>query len=151
MARSLSNVLVHFIFSTKNRFPFLTNAGIRSRMHAYLAQVFRGLRSPAIEVGGTPDHVHILCSLGRDHAISEIIRKCKANSSSWIKTIGGMLAKFAWQAGYGAFSISPCQIESTRAYIRNQENHHRLRIFQEEYLAFLDEYGIAYDERYLWR
>ena len=95
MAQSLSNVLVHFIFSTKDRFAFLKDSETRGRMHAYLARVFTGEDCPAIEVGGTTDHVHVLCSLSRSHSMSEVIRKAKANSSGWAKSLGGMLSKFS--------------------------------------------------------
>jgi REP element-mobilizing transposase RayT len=151
MAQSLSRVLVHIIFSTKERFPFLVDIELRKRIHAYLAQVFNGHDSPAIEVGGTEDHVHILCLLSRNHAISEIIKKAKANSSGWVKTQQGLLSKFEWQGGYGAFSIHQSQIDQVTKYIRGQVEHHRRRTFQEEYLDFLREYQIPYDERYLWR
>ena len=151
MSQSLSRVLLHIIFSTKNRFAFLIDIEVQKRMHAYLARVFNEHDSPAIEVGGTEDHVHILCLLSRNYAISEIIRKAKANSSSWAKTLGGRCVKFVWQSGYGVFSIHPSQIEPTRRYIHGQAEHHRRKSIQEEYLESLREYQIPYDERYLWK
>ncbi len=151
MAQSLSRILVHLIFSTKERFPFLVDIELRKRIHAYLARVFIEHDSPAIEVGGTEDHVHILTLLSRNHAISEIIRKAKASSSGWVKSQRGLLSKFEWQGGYGAFSIHPSQIDPVTKYIKGQVEHHRRRTFQEEYLDFLREYQIPYDERYLWR
>ena len=151
MAQSLAKILVHVIFSTKDRFAFLVNADIRRRMHAYLARVFNESQSPAIEVGGWHDHIHILCSLSRNHTIAEIIADAKKNSSVWAKTHGGLLMKFQWQAGYGAFSVSPSQVEEVRQYILGQEEHHRVRTFQEEYLELLRKYQVPYDERYLWR
>ena len=151
MAQSLSRILVHTIFSTKERYAFLVDIELRKRLHAYLAQVFNEHDSPAIEVGGTEDHVHILCLLSRNHAISGIVMKGKANSTGWVKTMGGMLSKFEWQGGYGAFSIHPSQIDQVTQYIKGQVEHHRRRTFQEEYLEFLREYRIPYDERYLWR
>jgi len=151
MAQSLSRVLVHFIFSTKERFPFLVDFELRKRMHAYLARVFNEHNSPAIEVGGTEDHVHILGLLSRNYAMSEIIKKAKVSSSGWVKTQGGLLSKFEWQGGYGAFSIHQSQIDQVTKYIKGQVEHHRRRTFQEEYLDFLREYQIPYDERYLWR
>jgi putative transposase len=151
MAQSLSRILVHIIFSTKERFAFLVDVELRIRIHAYLAQVFNEHDSPAIEIGGTEDHVHILCLLSRNHAISEIIRKAKANSSGWAKTQGGMLSKFEWQAGYGAFSIHQSQVDQVTKYIRNQVEHHRRRTFKDEYLDFLREYNVPFDERYLWK
>ena len=151
MAQSLSNVLVHFIYSTKDRFPFLADKDIRRRMHAYLARVFREMDCSPIEVGGAADHVHVLCLLSRNHAMSELIREAKVSSSGWVKTFGGMLSKFAWQGGYGAFSVHPAQIDKVKNYILCQEEHHRIRTFQEEYLDFLREYDVPYDERYLWK
>ena len=150
MAQSLSNVLVHFIYSTKDRFAFLADTESRRRMHAYIARVFNEHNSPAIEIGGTADHVHVLCSLGRNYSMSEVIREAKANSSGWVKTLGGMLAKFEWQGGYGAFSVHLSQLEQVKTYIASQEEHHRVRTFQEEYLNILREYRVPYDERYLW-
>ncbi len=150
MSQSLSKVLVHFVFSTKDRFSFLLNPELRKRAHAYIARVFNELDSPAIEVGGTEDHVHILCLLSRNHAIKEIINKAKANSSGWIRTEGGILSKFSWQSGYGAFSVHPSQAEQVRTYIQRQVEHHRRFTFQEEYLGLLQAYQVPYDERYLW-
>ena len=151
MAQSPSRILVHFIFSTKERFPFLVDIESRQRTHAYLARVFNEYDSPAIEVGGTEDHVHALCLLSRKHAMSEIIKKAKAHSSCWVKTQRGLLSKFEWQGGYGAFSIHQSQMDQVAKYIKSQVEHHRRRTFQEEYLDFLHEYQIPYDERYLWR
>ena len=150
MSQSLSRVLVHIIFSTKNRFPFLSDCTQQKRMHAYLAKVFGEHDSPAIETGGTADHVHILCLLSRNHAISDIIKKAKANSSGAAKTFGGRCQKFSWQSGYGAFSVDPSQVESVRKYIKDQAEHHRKKTFQEEYLDILRAYQVPYDERYLW-
>ena len=150
MSQSLSRILVHIIFSTKNRFAFLIDKNNQLQMHAYLASVFNENNYRAIVVGGTGDHVHILCLLDRNHAISEIVKKAKVNSSSWAKTLGGICRKFAWQSGYGAFSIHQSQIESARGYIQRQEEHHRWKTFQEEYLDFLHEYRVPYDERYIW-
>jgi putative transposase len=151
MSQSLSRVLIHIIFSTKNRFAFLIDCELQKRMHAYLARVLNEHDSPAIEVGGTEDHVHILCLLSRNYTISEIIKKAKANSSSWVKTHGGRCRKFSWQSGYGVFSIHQSQIEPIRKYIQCQIEHHRRKTFQEEYLEILHEYRMPYDERYLWK
>ena len=150
MSQSLSKVVIHIIFSTKNRFAFLNERGRQKQMHAYLARVFNEWDSPAIEVGGTYDHVHILCLLSRNYAIKEIVKKAKANSSSWAKTMGGRCLKFSWQSGYGVFSIDHSQIESVKKYIKNQVEHHRRKTFQEEYLEILHRYHMPYNERYLW-
>jgi len=150
MGQSLSRILLHIIFSTKNRFAFLIDKRNQLQMHAYLASVFNENDCRAIEVGGVKDHVHILCLLSRNQTIGEIVKKAKANSSSWAKTLGGRCEKFAWQSGYGVFSIHQSQIESARKYIHGQEEHHRRKTFQEEYLEILREYQVAYDERYVW-
>jgi putative transposase len=150
MSQSLSRVVIHIVFSTKNRFAFLNDRELQRRMHAYLARIFNEHDSPAMEVGGTENHVHILCLLSRNHSISEVIKEAKANSSSWAKTLGDRCLKFSWQSGYGVFSIHQSQIEHTRRYIQGQAEHHRRKTFQEEYLAILNEYQISYDERYLW-
>ena len=150
MSQSLSWILVHIIFSTKDRFPFLVDIELRKRVHAYLARVFCEHESPALEIGGVSDHVHILCLLSRSYSVSEIIRKAKSNSSSWVKAQGIKYHKFSWQAGYGAFSIDQSHAASVKKYIQYQEEHHRIRTFQEEYLGILEQYQVAYDERYLW-
>jgi putative transposase len=150
MAQSLSKILVQIIFSTKDRFPFLSDRELRRQMHAYLARVFYEHESPAIEVGGMEDHLHIACLLSRNYSVSEIIRKAKANSSTWAKGQGLWCSKFTWQGGYAVFSIDPSAINSMQEYIRNQDEHHRRYTFQEEYLAILRKYHMEYDERYLW-
>jgi putative transposase len=150
MSQSLSKVLIQIIFSTKDRFPFLADLDSQKRIHGYLARIFKEHDSPAIEVGGTKDHVHILCLLSRNYAISEIVKDAKAYSSSFAKSFGGRCQKFSWQSGYGAFSISQSQTDPLRQYIRGQVEHHRRRTFQEEYLEILNEYRIPYDEKYLW-
>ncbi len=150
MSQSLSRILIHIVFSTKNRFAFLVNEEAQKRMHAYIARVFNECDCPAIEVGGTEDHVHILSLLSRSCSVSEIVMKAKANSSSWAKALGGRYLKFSWQSGYGVFSIHQSQIEPVRQYILRQVEHHRRKIFREEYLEILREYHVAYDEKYLW-
>lgn len=150
MSQSLANILIHIVFSTKDRFPFLTDKDMLRRMHAYLARTLTEQDCPAIEVGGTADHVHVLCSLSRTHSISDVICKAKAHSSGWVKDFGGLLSKFAWQGGYGAFSLHPAQLMQIRAYIQNQQEHHRVSTFQEEYLKLLHEYQLPFDQRYIW-
>ena len=151
MSQSLSKILIHIIFSTKNRFTFLIDNELRKRMHAYLVRVFNEHDSPAIGDGGTDNHIHILCLLSKNHSISEIIRKTRANSSGWAKSLAGRCRKFSWQSGYGVFSIHQSQIEPIREYIQCQMEHHHRKTFQEEYLEILQEYRIPYDERFLWK
>ena len=150
MSQSLAKVLLHVIYSTKDRDPFLADQEVRRNMHSYLATVFKEYDSPALLIGGVADHVHILCLLSRTHSISEVIREAKRNSSKWIKTQGNRLEKFRWQSGYGAFSVSQSQAAQVKAYISTQERHHQRRSFQDEYRDFLKKYEVEYDERYVW-
>ena len=150
MPQSLAKILVHLIFSTKNRFPFLTEEPIRSELNSYLAGVLREWDSPAIPAGSVKDHVHILCALSKNHAMCKIVEEIKRSSSKWIKTKDPQFEKFQWQNGYGAFSVSQSDAESVRAYILHQDEHHRTRTFQEEFRLFLERYQVPYDERYVW-
>lgn len=149
MAQSLAQILIHVIFSTKDRYPFL-RPEIRAELHAYAATVLQGMGSPAILISSVDDHVHVLCRLSKNHAVCDVIREIKTTTSKWLKTKGGNLAKFGWQNGYGAFSVSPSQVATVRHYIENQEAHHRKVSFQDEFRNFLRKYGVEFDERYVW-
>lgn len=150
MSQSLAKVLVHIVFSTKNRYPFLANEGVRKEMHAYLGGTCNNLSCPVLTVGGFVEHVHVLCSLSRNVSLAKLVGELKRGSSKWVKTKGGMLEKFAWQNGYGVFSVSQSDVERVRAYITAQEEHHRRKTFQEEFRAFLQDYEIEFDEQYVW-
>ena len=149
MPQSLSSILIHLIFSTKNREPFITT-GIEMELHPYMAKIFRELKSPSLAIDGTRDHVHILFSLARVVAIADLLEEVKTETSKWIKTKGPEFRNFHWQKGYGAFSIGQSQVEAVKRYIHGQKAHHRRVMFQEEYRKFLKLYGIDYDERYVW-
>jgi putative transposase len=149
MPQSLANVLLHIIFSTKNRVPLITPQ-IADELYPYLATICKGCKSPAHKIGGIEDHVHIVCSLSRTISIAGLIEEIKTNSSKWIKTKGNGFLHFAWQNGYGAFSIGQSQHEKVKQYIESQREHHRKKTFQEEYREFLRRYQIEYDERYVW-
>jgi putative transposase len=148
MPQSLSRVLVHLIFSTKHRQPWIA-PGIRPRLHGYIVGVLDHLKSPSLQTGGVADHVHILCGLGRTISQAELMEEIKKSSSKWMKSDGGV-AGFSWQAGYGAFSIGASQVDTVIRYIQDQEQHHRKLTFQEEFRKFLERYKVAYDERYVW-
>jgi putative transposase len=149
MPQSLSRVLVHLVFSTKNRAPVLAPE-LRAELYPYLATVLRDNDCPPLQVGGVEDHIHLLFGLSRTAAIAKVVEIVKTSSSKWLKTKGPTLASFHWQAGYGAFSISQSHADSVLAYIRDQERHHHQATFQDEYRALLARYQIAYDERYVW-
>jgi putative transposase len=149
MAQSLSSILVHLIFSTKNREP-LIRPSVEPRVHEFMAGIFRDLQCPALTIGSMPDHVHILFSLARTISICDVVEDVKKRSSKWIKTLGPEFDAFYWQLGYGAFSIGQSGVDETRHYIDNQAEHHRVRSFQDEFRAFLGKYEVEFDERYVW-
>lgn len=148
MPQSLSSILVHLIFSTKNREPFITTA-IEPELYPYMAKIFRALKSPSLSIDGTSDHIHILFSLSRVIKVADLVEEVKTESSKWIKTKGPELKNFHWQKGYGAFSIGQSQVPVLKRYLARQRIHHRRITFEDEYRKFLKSYGIDYDERYV--
>jgi putative transposase len=149
MSQSLSMVIIHIIFSTKDRFPCLDPI-TRQNLFAYLSTVARNSKCETYRVGGSADHVHLAVRLCRTFTIAELVEELKTSSSIWIKMQRPGLHKFSWQRGYGAFSISTNELDSLIAYITNQEEHHKVKTFQEEYLALLEKYGVPYDTQYIW-
>jgi putative transposase len=149
MPQSLSYLLTHIVFSTKDRAPVL-DATVRPALHAYLATVARNVDCECFRVGGVADHVHLAVRLSRTITMAQLIEDLKISSSKWLKTQSPALATFAWQRGYGAFSVGPSDLNALLHYIDTQEEHHKTRTFQDEYRTFLMKYGIEYDERYVW-
>jgi len=149
MPQSLSKIILHIIFSTKNRFPFL-DSDIRRETHAYLAGICKNIGCYAHKINGTKDHVHIVCELSRTITVSSLLEELKKNSSRWIKTKGIKYQKFSWQNGYGAFSVGVSQLPALIDYVEKQEEHHRKKTFQDEFREFLRKYKIDYEERYVW-
>jgi len=147
--QSLARVLVHLIFSTKNREPVVTPA-LRTELFPYLSAVLNHDGCPSLRVGGVADHVHLLFGLSRTRCIADVVENVKTSSSKWIKTRDPTLGHFHWQAGYGVFSVSQSNTAEVVKYISNQEEHHRTTTFQEEFRAFLHRHGMEFDERYLW-
>jgi REP-associated tyrosine transposase len=150
MPQSLSNVLVHIVFSTKERHPLLLDTKLRVTMHKHLAAVSMQLRCPVIKVGGVEDHVHILARQARTITLAEWVKEIKRTSSLWAKEARQGCPVFQWQAGYGAFSVSQSQSASVERYIARQQEHHRNFSFQEEMRTLLSRHTITYDERYVW-
>jgi len=144
MPQSLANILVHVIFSTKNRAPLILPE-TEDELYPYVASICR-----AHAVGGTENHLHIACSLARTITVSRLIEEIKRSSSKWMKTKGARYRAFAWQNGYGAFSIGQSQLGSLKGYIARQKEHHRVKTFEEEFREFLKRYQIEYDDRYVW-
>ena len=150
MPQSLAKILLHTIFSTKNRRPFLRDVAVRTNMHSYLGGILNKLDCQPLIVGGTDDHVHGLHSLPRTCTVAEVVKEVQRGSSLWVKETYPNMAEFAWQSGYGVFSIGFSQVDAVRNYIGRQEEHHKRFSFQDELRRFLERYQIAYDERYVW-
>ncbi len=150
MSQSLAKILVHTVFSTKDRRPFLRDKVLRDELHRYLGGILTNLDCQPIIVGGIEDHVHLLCALSRTCEAAVMVKEVKRGSSLWIKTKDANLQDFAWQTGYGIFSTGFSQIEAVRNYIATQEEHHRKVSFQDEFRELLRRYEIEFDERYVW-
>jgi REP element-mobilizing transposase RayT len=149
MSQSLSQVILHVVFSTKDRRPWLDQQ-IQPRLHSYLSTLCRDSGCQAYRVGGAHDHVHIAARLGRTTTQADLLESIKKKSSTWMKSQAREYQGFFWQGGYGAFSIGWSQLEDLVQYIDNQEQHHKSYSFQEEYLALLKKYRVEFDERFLW-
>ena len=147
MASTLVKINIHLIYHVKSTGVKLRLEDL-SRIFAYIGGIIKGLGGLPIEVGGMADHVHILTSLPKTTSLADFVRAIKADSSKWIKSLDSCYDTFAWQEGYGAFSVSPSLIDKTTDYIHRQAEHHKKRTFQEEYKLFLEAYGIEYDEQY---
>jgi putative transposase len=150
MPQSLADVLIPIVFSTKNRVPFLKSPDVREHLDAYIVGILQNLGCPSVITRSVEDHIHILCHLSRTMALAQLVKEVKAASSAWLKEQGPRLHDFYWQAGYGAFSVSRLKVEPVKQYIANQEEHHRVRTFQEEFRLLLERHGIKFDERYVW-
>ena len=149
MGQSLVKNYVHIVFSTKHREDFIFEE-IENELYSYIGGICKNLECNPVQIGGYKNHVHILCVLSKKIALMKLVEEIKSHSSKWIKTIDKRLHNFYWQAGYGAFSVNPKQIDVVREYILNQKQHHGKKTFQDEYRTFLKEYKIEYNEQYVW-
>jgi REP element-mobilizing transposase RayT len=149
MANTYSSLLYHFVFSTKKREPLITR-DFKDDLYSYMGGIIRGENGSLIEIGGRADHVHILARMKSEPSVAVLIKTVKSKSSKWVNERSDFQGRFGWQTGYGAFTVSPSQLQKVREYIRNQQEHHRGRTFQEEYIELLKRHGIEFDERYVW-
>jgi putative transposase len=149
MSQSFACLNYHLIFSTKHREPTL-KPEILARLYEYVGGYLRAEKGCLLAAGGMPDHVHWLVSLHKQMSVVDALRGIKSISSKWIHETYGELQGFAWQTGYGAFTVSHSQLTKVRKYLDDQNEHHRTTSFQEEYLAYLRRHGIVYDEKYIW-
>ena len=148
MPQSLALVLVHIIFSTKNRIAFTQSPDLRSEVHAYLTATLRGLRCEPLRVGGLGDHVHILAGLSRRISLAELVKSLKTSSTKIVKNKG--YSHFSWQSGYGAFSVSQSAKESVICYIASQESLPSQDDIPGRVPIIAAKHSIAFDERYVW-
>jgi REP element-mobilizing transposase RayT len=149
MPQSFAALYCHIVISTKNREPVITPE-LQPRLYAYIGGTLRESNNVLLAAGGIADHVHLLVSLSREASVAVTVREVKANSSRWIHETFAEQHSFAWQTGYGAFSVSCSQLEVVKTYLANQERHHRRKSFQQEFISFLRRHGLEYDERYIW-
>jgi len=149
MANTYTSLHYHLVFSTRNRERWIL-PDIEQRVWAYLGGIAKENKMFPIQIGGMEDHVHLLLSASPTLAPSKIAQLIKGGSSAWIHDTFPTMYAFAWQDGYGAFSVSRSNMEEVAAYIRRQRQHHQGKTFQEEYLAFLQKHGVQYDEKFLW-
>ena len=149
MANTYTSLHYHLVFSTKKRERWIT-PDIEERVWAYLGGIAKENKMTPVQIGGVEDHVHLLLGASPTLAPSKIAQLIKGGSSAWIHDTFPNMKAFAWQDGYGAFTVSRSNMEPVAAYIRGQREHHQRRTFQDEYLALLQKHGIQYDEKYLW-
>jgi REP element-mobilizing transposase RayT len=149
MPQSLAQILVHLVFSTKNRKAWLAD-DIRDELHAYIGGIIENYKGTLIRAGSVPDHIHLLLAHPRTCAPADLVQEIKTGSSKWLKTKAAQYTDFHWQGGYGIFSVSPSHHSALEQYITTQAEHHRKVTFQDEYRRLLNKYGIPFDERYVW-
>lgn len=145
---TFTSLTYHVVFGTKYRRPRITE-NVRDELYAYIGGIIRDERGYLLQIGGMPDHIHILAGFSPAVAVSDMLRQIKAGSSKWLNERQDMIDRFEWQTGYGAFTVSQSQVEAVRRYIQRQEEHHRARSFKDEYMALLKRHGIAFEERFL--
>jgi REP element-mobilizing transposase RayT len=149
MAQTLVSLLVHITFSTKDRIKII-EPDVEPDFLRYISGIVRNHKSKCLAINGAEDHIHMLVSLSKNDALSDLLKNIKKDSSSWIKTQGRAYKDFHWQEGYAAFSIGQSGMPALRRYIAGQKEHHKRYTFQSELLGLLERYEIEYDERYIW-
>jgi REP element-mobilizing transposase RayT len=149
MAETLTSLMVHVVFSTKNRQPLITPA-VELELFAYMGGIAKKLDSRCLAAGGTANHVHLLVSQSKKVAWCHLMEEIKKSSSKWIKSKTSAFQGFSWQDGYGAFTIGESQVDALRLYVSRQKERHKKQTFEEEFVSLLKKYHVEYDERYLW-
>jgi putative transposase len=150
MPQSLAQVWLHLVFSTKERRPFLQDDTFREEMFRMLSFHVKESKCVSASVGGHIDHVHLLVGLSRTITIAKLVEDIKTETSKWAKSVHGGTSVFAWQSGYGVFSVSHSKRTEVDDYIRDQARHHETKTFQDEFRAMCKRHEIEIDERYVW-
>jgi putative transposase len=148
MSQSFVQIYTHIVFHTKNN-KDLIHEDIEDELYSYMGGILKNLKSLPVKIGGTSDHIHILCTLPKTLALADLVEEIKKSSSKWIKTKDLVYKNFYWQDGYGGFSVSGFHTEVIKNYISNQKQHHKNASYLNEFKTLLDEYGVEYDEKYL--
>lgn len=149
MGSTLTNLVYHVVFSTKAR-ERLIHQELRDELYLYMGGIVKGEGGVLLQIGGMPDHVHLVLKLKPIHNLSEMMQKIKGNSSKWINAQKSPNGRFRWQDGYGAFTVSESQVPVVVKYIKEQEKHHRDLSFKDEFVRILNRHQIEYNEQYLW-
>lgn len=149
MSQSLSKLYVHIVFHIKNN-DALIRAEDEKELYAYIGGVIKANEALPIKINGTENHLHILTTMSKNLSLAKFVEEIKRNSSRWIKSKGEHYQSFAWQGGYAGYSVSQSKVDAVEKYIENQKKHHETETFQEEYVRFLREYHVAFDEKFLW-
>ncbi len=149
MAHTHHQNIFHLVWSTKDRKPIIIDS-LKSQMFAFIAGAFKTAGCNPIQIGGMPDHIHALVAIPPRCAVSDVVRDIKICSSKWAQQNFPVGKSFAWQGGFGSFTVSASQVENVRKYILNQDEHHKVRSYQDEFKKFLELYGVKFDEKYLW-
>ena len=149
MGSTLTYLVYHVIFGTKRREPIIIPE-IRDDLYRYMGGIIKGEDATLLQIGGMPDHVHLVIQLKPIHTLSGLMQKLKGSSSKWMNKEKSLLGRFSWQDGYGAFTVSESQIPAVIHYVKEQESHHKKITFSDEYILFLQRHNIDYDEQYLW-
>jgi putative transposase len=150
MPQSLSRILIHTVFSTKNRERWFQDEAVLGELHAYLGGIAKKLDCLPMQVGAVVDHVHLLTTLPRTGCVADLVKEVKRVSTNWLHERGGVWLGFHWQAGYAAFSVSESNLSAVVQYVANQARDHEKMSFEDEYRELLQRHGEQWDERYVW-
>jgi putative transposase len=148
MPHTYTNLLVHIVFATKERYRFI-QPEFEQRLYEYIGGTIRAMKGICLEIGGDEEHVHILTKLKPTLNVSRFLEDLKPSVTKWARSV--IHPKFEWQDGYGAFSVGESQVPAVRRYIQNQKEHHKVQTFDEEFMEMLGSAGIEFEERYLWK